>query len=83
MIDVWAALAVTLIVVLSGISACLLIVGGMGMLSGGRVTRCPRCHRVVLTVDGQSHRAGCPDPFLTPVARASRGLNGGIHLHHH
>lgn len=36
------------------------VVGFLGVLTGERIERCPRCHHIGLTTDSKFHEHGCP-----------------------
>ena len=38
------------------------LVGCLGVLTGGRLERCPRCHHYGFIVEGRPHAQGCPAP---------------------
>ena len=41
-----------------------LLVGAVGVISGERFERCPRCGRLGFTEHGARHPRGCPLPLL-------------------
>jgi hypothetical protein len=43
-----------------GLVTLLAAAAGVAGLFGGRIERCPGCHRYSLTVDGRVHAEGCP-----------------------
>jgi len=76
---------VTLALVLS--SALLVVVGlgavlgGIGAVSGGRLGRCERCHRLGLGLGEGVHPQGCPE--RRSLVSQVQALAGGRHLRHH
>jgi hypothetical protein len=43
-----------------GLATLFAAAAGVAGLFGGRIERCPDCHRYSLTVDGRVHAEGCP-----------------------
>jgi hypothetical protein len=57
--------------------------GLLGMLSGARFERCPRCGHHGLAVGGQLHARGCPHPSYHQRLRHLREVgSGGLHFGH-
>ncbi len=55
-------------------------VGLLGIASGERFVRCPKCHRFGVTADGLLHPHGCPPGLGASLLHARPH---GIHLRHH
>lgn len=58
--------------------------GGLGLLSGSRFERCPRCGRHGLATRGGVHALGCPHPpYRQRVRHFWESSSGALHLGHH
>ncbi len=80
---VWTV-GVVLLGVLLSFTAYAAIVGGIGVLTGGRYVRCPRCGRHGLCWGGRLHERGCPDPGPAHQAvRVAHQLPHRVHFGHH
>ena len=79
----WVVL-VALGLVLFGFTVYAFAEGGLGLLSGARFERCPRCGRHGLVVRGQLHPRGCPHPSYRQRLRHSwETWSAGLHIGHH
>jgi hypothetical protein len=71
-------------VVLFAFSVYAFAEGGLGILSGARFERCPRCGRHGLAGPGRLHARGCPHPSYRQRLRHLREVGlGNLHLGHH
>lgn len=57
-IVVWAVTAALVAIVLV-VSAGAAVVGLVGVVCGGDLERCPKCHRYGLSLNGELHEDGC------------------------
>ncbi|MGC8511733.1 MAG: hypothetical protein ACP5P1_01645 [Acidimicrobiales bacterium] len=73
-------IAVVILASLLAFAAYALGVGLLGIASGERFLRCPRCHRFGLTTDDQLHPCECPAALGANLLHAHAH---GIHLRHH
>jgi hypothetical protein len=67
--------------VLFAFSAYAFAEGGLGILSGARFERCPRCGGHGLVVHGRIHAQGCPHPSYRQ--RLRHLWTASLHLGHH
>lgn len=58
-------------------------VGGLGVLTGARFERCPRCGRHGLAAGGRLHPDGCPHrPHRQRLRHLWEACSGAVHLGH-